>query len=227
MSSQGIDNSQKPARYRCAAPPSRAHRAKGSALLMLLMTVAIIMMLYFVNFRAIFGPGISNQPHVPVSRAWLEEHRIVYSYKIIRMPKPPKPTLDEPVSLVANVTREGSDRGTIKLRFSNVGETAGRWSCQYSHQDRDYTFDSEFAGNIDAEKTYSQGPETDGSQLFFITRGSYRKTIGNTATDALTAEEGIVYVTGYMKPDHSAAGLITITNQDHSWSASYQWQTAP
>ncbi|MCK5172435.1 MAG: hypothetical protein KAR47_03540 [Planctomycetes bacterium] len=212
MSSQGIDNS---------------HRAGGSALLMLLITVAIVMMLYFADFRAIFGPGITTRSSRSEYRPWLDEHRIANPDKIIEMPKPPKPTLDDPVSLVANVTREGSDRGKLKLRFSNVGETAGRWRCQYSHQDRDYTFDSEFAGNIDAEKTYSQGPETDGSQLFFITRGSYRKTIRNTATDVLTAEEGIVYVTGYMKPDHSAAGLITITNQDHSWSASYQWQTAP
>ena len=211
MSSQGIDNS---------------HRAGGSALLMLLITVAIVMMLYFVDFRAIFGPGITTRSSRSEYRPWLDEHRIAGPDKIIEMPKPPKPTLDGPVSIVANVTREGSDRGKLTLRFNTIGEAAGRWSCQYSHQSRDYTFDSEFAGNIDVDKTYSQGSATDESQLFFITRGSYRKTIRNTATDVLTAEEGVVYVTGYMKADHATAGLITITNQDHSWSASYQWQTA-
>lgn len=211
MSSQGIGN---------------LHRARGSALLMLLITVAIAMMLYFADFRAIFGPEITTQSGESVYRPWLEEHRIVDPDKIIEMPKPPKPTLDDPVSLVANVSREGSERGKLTLRFNTIGEAAGRWNCQYSHQSRDYTFDSDFAGNIDVDKTYSHGPTTDESQLFFITRGSYRKTIRNTTTDALTAEEGIVYVTGYMKADRSAAGLITITNQDHSWSAAYQWQTA-
>lgn len=200
MSTQGIGN---------------PHRARGSALLMLLITVAIAMMLYFADFRTIFRPEITTGPGESVYRPWLEEHRIADPDKIIQMPKPPKPTLDDPISLVANVIREGSNRGKLTLRFNTIGEAAGRWNCQYSHQSRDYTFDSEFAGNIDVEKTYSQGSATDESQLFFITRGSYRKTIRNTATGALTAEEGIVYVTGYMKADHAAAGLITITNKDH------------
>jgi hypothetical protein len=117
-----------------------------------------------------------------------------------------------------------SDRGTATLEFAVSGEVSGTWRCEYSHEDRDYTFDAAFAGNIDASNTYSEQGVVDESRLYFITKGAYRQTAYNVEAGTKTLDEGLVYVTGWLNTDHSANGLITITT-DKTWSAVYTMET--
>ena len=210
----------------------RYHRG-GFVLLLVLAAVAILMLLYFIDINALFGPSIPLKERSARHRPWLEEDRIVPADRLIKPPGPPKPELNEPIHLTAPVFLDDSKRGTVALDLTIAGEVSGSWHCEYSHDNRDYSFDAAFTGNIDITKTYSKGETTDKpspsegldkSKLYFITKGNYTQTVYNVEADSETSEQGLVYVTGWLGPDYSAEGLITITT-DKTWSATYAWQT--
>ncbi len=197
---------------------------RASAMLVVLMAIGIGMLIYFISMSTIFGPSL-NRGKATTSRPWLEEERILGSDKIIAMPKPPKPTIKEPINLVAAVIRNDADRGAITLNFDVDGTVKGKWQCSYSHDEQDYAYDSAFAGNIDVDVTYASEDGTkDKSLLYFITKGRYTQQSTNAATQEQTRQDGEIYVTGYLAPDHSACGLITITT-DRKWSVTYDWET--
>ena len=197
---------------------------RGSVMLAVLMAMAIVMLLYFVSFNTIFAPSL-NRGKVTTSRPWLDEERILGADKIIAMPEPPMPTITEPINLAAAVTRNDADRGAMTLIFDVDGTIKGKWQCRYSHDEQDYTYDSAFAGNIDVDVAYSsEDGKKDKSLLYFITKGSYTQQSTSTATQKQMRQDGEIYVTGYLAPDHSASGLITITT-DRKWSVTYDWKT--
>ena len=197
---------------------------RGSVMLVVLMAIVIGMLIYFMSISTIFSPSL-NRGRVAVSRPWLEEERILGSDKLIAMPEPPRATIKAPINLVAAVTRNDAERGTMTLSFDVDGTVKGKWQCQYSHDERYYAYDSTFAGNIDVDVTYaSEDGEKDKTLLYFITKGSYTQQSTYTATQEQTQQDGEIYVTGYLAPDHSATGLITITT-DRKWSVTYDWKT--
>jgi hypothetical protein len=98
------------------------------------------------------------------------------------------------------------------------------WYSEYSNEDRDYIMEATFAGNIDTDRTYSEGEAIDESKLYFITKGTYKQTAYNAETGTKTLDEGLVYVTGWLGADYSVNGLITITT-DKTWSATYALET--
>ena len=195
----------------------------GFAILIVLVAVAIVMVLYMVDMTAIFGlgtkAGLSEKP------LWKEENRIVGPDVFIKPPKAPKPSLDSSVSLTAMVTRGDNPRGNINIEFNTIGEVAGKWNASYQHDDKEYTFNAKFEGNIDVSKTYSAGKKTDKSKLYFITKGKYTQTVFNKKTENVSETEGIIYAAGWLNPDYSSDGKIVITTQDKTWSAKYLWQS--
>jgi hypothetical protein len=196
-------------------------------LLILLAAIAIGMMLYFLNMRMIFGPSLDGRSNAPASRPWVEEDLIKGPGEAIDLPKSPKPQMTESRQMTAAVTREGAERGTMKLAFGTDGRLGGTWQCAYRHGDQDYAYDASFAGNIDADKVFvSEEGAKDKSLLYFITKGKYTQQLTNTNTNQTITEEGTTYVTGWLSPDHSARGLITITT-DNKWSVTYDWQSSP
>jgi len=195
----------------------------GFAMLLLLVAIAILALLYVIQMDAFFGPVAPGRQSTAKHRPWLEEDRIVPTDRLIKPPEPPKPELNEPFTLTAPVFIDDSKRGTVALDFTIAGEVSGSWHCEYSHDNRDYAFDAAFTGNIDITKIYSKGETTDESKLYFITKGNYTQTVYNVEAGSETSEQGLVYVTGWLGPDYSAEGLITITT-DKTWSATYTWQ---
>jgi len=192
-------------------------------LLVVLLAVAILMLLYFIDINALFGPSIPPKKRSAKHRPWLEEDRIVPSDRLIKPSEPPKPELNKPFTLTAPVFLDDSERGTVALDFTVAGEVSGSWHCEYSHDNRNYTFDATFTGNIDVTKTYVENDEANKSKLYFITKGNYTQTVYNVEASSETSDQGLVYVTGWLGPDYSAEGLITITT-DKTWSATYTWQ---
>ena len=207
--------------------------SRGFVLLLVLVAVAILALLYVIQMDAFFGPVAPGGRTPAEHRPWLEEDRIVPSDRLIKLPRPPKPELNKPLTVTARVRLDESERGTVILDFTVAGEVTGTWYCEYSHDNRNYTFDAAFAGNVDVTKTYSKGkiPDEsssseglDESKLYFITKGTYGQTGYDVVSGTETFEQGLVYVTGWLSPDSSAEGLITITT-DKTWSAAYTWQT--
>lgn len=190
---------------------------------MLLVAVAIVMILYMVDMTTIFGLGSRTRPlERPL---WQEENRIVGPDILIKLPKAPKPLLDNPVSLTAAVTRNDNLRGNINVEFNTIGEVAGKWNASYERDGKEYTFDAKFTGNIDVSKTYSEGKKTDKSRLYFITKGNYTQRVFNKKNKDLSTTQGIIYVAGWLRPDYSADGKLVITAQDKTWSVEYLWQS--
>ncbi len=197
---------------------------RGFVLLLVLVAIAIVALLYVIDMEALFGPVAPGKSTRAEHRPWLEERRIVAGDGLIKPPQPPKPALSEPLALTATIKIDESDRGSATLEFAVSGEVKGAWYSEYSSQDRDYTMEATFAGNIDADKTYSEGETIDESKLYFITKGTYKQTAYNAETGTETLDEGLVYVTGWLGADYSVSGLITITT-DKTWSATYTLKT--
>jgi hypothetical protein len=197
-------------------------------LLAVLLAIVIMMLVYYVDVSTIFGPSLPRKTGKPQSRPWLEEERIVSAEKLITMPKPPKPRLDEPVTLTAAVTREGAERGRMIIEFAGDGGVTTYWSCEYAQAERYYAYTAESAGNIDVSKEYMENEIADVSKLYFITKGEYEKTIQKLATPPLPldSEKGTIYVTGWLGADYGGQGKITITT-DQTWSIDYEWRSIP
>ena len=194
----------------------------GSILLGLLICIVIIAMLYMVDFRAMFGTN--RIPASPEEVPWNQEELIIGPDELIELPKSPKPTLDNPFSLEAAVTRQEADRGTATINFSDMGEVDGQWSCQYTHEKRGYAFHAKFRGNIVTDKTWHDDNTKDKSRLFFIAKGEYLKQFTDKGAAGISEENGTVYVTGWLTSDHNIDGAITITT-DKTWSAVYNFNS--
>ncbi len=199
-----------------------ASMRRGSVLLMVLVVIAIGMVIYFLDMRILFGPPGGRTGRAE-SRPWLEEDLIKGADEEIRLPRSPKPLLTEEQQIAAAVSRDGTERGTMTLVLSADGRLRGTWRCSYRHGDQEYAYDADFGGNIDSRKVYvSDEGAKDKSLLYLITRGSYTQRINDVKTNQTTTKKGTIYVTGWLAPDWSARGIITITT-DRKWSVTYDW----
>jgi hypothetical protein len=196
----------------------------ASALLMLVVALAILLMLYFLSTSAIFRPSRIPKSSRPENRPWLEEHRILSPEQIVDLPDPPKPELNEALSITAPVTLNGQERGQLDLDFDTHGRVNCFWESSFSQENKRRTFEAESEGNIDISKTYADKEKQDATLLYFITKGTYTETVDNIKTGQTTSSEGIIYVTGYLTGGYDVFGQITITT-DKSWSVSYEFNS--
>ena len=169
--------------------------------------------------KAIFGPNLPTKSSPKDQRPWQKEDLILNPDQFIKMPQPPKPTIDEDFSIIAQVTFNEENRGEVTIDFNTHGEVSASWYCRYSFENRDYTYHANFAGNINTD-TETEDP----TKLYFITKGNYTQTVYNHQSKQTSEDKGIAYTTGRLEPDYSAAGMITITT-DKTWSATYNFNT--
>lgn len=204
--------------------PNTPHKNKGFALIGLVVVIAILMMLYFVDMRAVFRTEVNNTKTSTI-KPWFEEERIVPDDQSIKSPGSPKIELYGKETFQTPVYRGQDQRGNITVTIDANGKVTCHWNAQYQQTDRFYVYQATAAGNIDVEKTFTQDGKKDKSRLFFITKGSYKKATckGQDHAEVIDVEEGEMYVTGWIDTDFTIQGLITITT-DRSWSAQYTWQ---
>lgn len=192
----------------------------GYALLIVLVAIVILMLLYFVQIDTFFGPGLPTEPKGIEEHPWVLQELLVPEGEEVPLPKGSKLELYELIYLSAPVSRNESDRGTILLTFETDGRVHGHWQCTYDQDGVDYHVDAQMSGNIDVKRTW-RDPEgqKDKSRLFFIARGRYTKTpVGNV--DAAGGETGRAWLTGWIDPDRSTTGHVTLTT-DQRWAAAY------
>ncbi len=196
----------------------------GAAILLVLVTIAIGMLIYFIDLGGIFSFTAKPGRIAPAAKPWLTEDLILPPEMIIEMPEPPKPEINEKLTITAAVTRDSKDRGTVEITFDIDGRVTGAWASDYTHEEQAYSYDATFAGNIDVDRMCTKDGKDDKSQLYFFTKGKYTQKSTQTVTNAESTEDGTIYVTGQMAPNHSAKGQITITT-DRKWSIVYDWST--
>jgi hypothetical protein len=194
---------------------------RGVVLLVVLMAVAILMLLYMVNIQAIFGPSLQTAPQGIEERPWLLEDLLVAEGQPIRLPKAPKPTLNAPLTLTGQVSRNTELRGTVQIAVSSDGRVRADWQAEYSHPPKQYQLTAALSGNIDTQQTYHDANGPDKSRLFLIAKGPYRLLTEDPAT-GLAEEIGTAWLLGYLSPDGRAEGTLTLTT-DRQWAVVYQY----
>ena len=191
-----------------------------------LIAVVIVLVLYMTLMKAFFPASVPARggSSVKQDRPWLLDDLILPPDKLVEMPKPPKLVIKNDFRLKAAVSREDTDRGFADLKFDNNGTVSGKWNCDYTHQQRQYSYIATYAGNIVADKEFEDEAGTDESQLFFIVKGTYTQRMYHPDIgEKLT--KGIIYLSGWIAPDKNLTGKLTITTDDiedkDKWAASY------
>ena len=199
-------------------------RKNGFAVLIVLVAVAILMLLYFVQIDTLFGPSL------PSERAGIEEHPWVLEELLapdgddIKLPRRPKLELEEPLNLTAPVSRNDAGRGEIAVAFNTDGRISANWQCTYEQAGALYRIDSQMNGNIRVKRTYQNEAGKDKSRLFFIAKGPYTKTsLGETAGTG--GENGVAWLTGWIGPDRRIQGHVTLTT-NQQWAAAYGFESS-
>jgi len=195
----------------------------GFVILIVLIAVAILMLLYFVQIDTLFGPGLPSRPAGVEQHPWVLEALLVPEGEGVKVPRRPKLQLNEPFTLTLPVTRNDADRGEISIAFDMYGRIAGNWQCSYEQDGITYQVVAETSGNINAKQTYQDENGKDKSRLFFIAKGHYTKTPLAQAPDAL-GEKGQCWLTGWIRPDRTIEGHITLTT-NQQWAAAYAFRS--
>lgn len=195
-------------------------KRNGYALLIVLIAAAILLLLFATQMKTLFVPrGVKRATGIE-QRPWLLEELLVPAGETIKAPRSPKPTLEASFVLGADVQRDGIERGTAEIAFEPDGRIRAVWETEYVSNENTHAITAEMSGNVSVKQTY-EGPDgADKSRLFLIGKGTYQKT----TTGADGDEEGVAWLVGWLRPDYSAVGHITLTT-NRKWAAVYDWTT--
>jgi hypothetical protein len=172
--------------------------------------------------KAMFGASgqYTGRPTKPEDHPWQMDDLFVPENQMIPVPKKGQPELLEPVILTASVQRNNALRGSITITFGKDCRVNAEWSAQYEYDKKNCSMQAQMQGNVVPSKLYSDAAgREDKARLFFIAKGPYTQ-ITRTADNLSQTEEGTAYIVGWLRPDNTADGTITITT-DQSWSALY------
>lgn len=197
-----------------------------AAMLGLLIVLVIGMMIYFLDMKAIFGPGrqYNRNSNRPEDRPWQMEDLLVPEDQIVSVPRKGQPELLETLNLAASVQRNRAPRGSVNIAFGKDCRMVANWSTQYEYDKKTYQLQTQMKGNAVASRVYCDANKNeDKTRLFFIGKGPYTQTTQFADAPPRT-EQGTAYITGWLSPDNSLQGAITITT-DQTWSAVYDFQT--
>jgi hypothetical protein len=208
------------------APKIMRKRNGYAAMLGFLIVIAIGMLIYFLEMNAIFGPSRSylSRPATPEDHPWQMEDLLVPENQIIPVPKKGQPELLEPVNLTASVQRNHAPRGSVNIAFGKDCRIVADWSSDYEYDKKTFQIQTQMKGNVVPSRVYCDANKNeDKTRLFFIAKGPYTQTTHQADTPPRT-EQGTAYILGWLRPDNTAEGAITITT-DQSWSAVYPFQS--
>jgi hypothetical protein len=197
----------------------------GFALLIIVVAIALMMLLYVLQMDTLFAPAKESKPVEMEKRPWAYEHFLIPPDKTVKKPKAPRPLLTEPFRIAGPAERNGQPRGQVKIAFDTDGRLTAEWHCDYASDDKTHSFTSQMAGNVSVKMDYEDKTGTDETRLFFIGKGDYVHLTSVPEAEP-TREKGTVYLIGWLKPDRSAEGFVTITT-DQKWSAEFAFKAAP
>ena len=196
----------------------------GFAMLIVLVAVAIMLLLMFTQIDTFFGPGLPSEPAGIEEHPWILAELLVAEGEDIKLPRSPKPELEEPFSVSAPVARKENQRGNVTVGFDTDGRIRAKWQCTYEQANLRYQLAAEMSGNIDAKRTYrDDNGEKDKSRLFFIAKGRYTKTPLESAEN-IGGERGQCWLIGWIGPDRRVQGHVTIT-ANRQWAAAYAFES--
>ena len=198
-------------------------KKNGFVILLVLVAVAIMMLLYFVQINTFFGPGLPSERAGIEEHPWALEELLVPDGEDIKLPRRPKLEMEEPFSITAPVSRNKAGRGEIAVVFNTNGRISANWQCIYEQAGVNYRVDAQTSGNIHVKRIYQDESGKDKSRLFFIARGRYTKTPLDE-TGGAGGEKGTAWLIGWIGPDRTIQGHVTLTT-NQQWAAVYAFES--
>lgn len=190
---------------------------RGFAMLVVLLAVAIIAVLYFVDVRAVFQV---REPVDPGAQ-WLAGGRIIEKGRI-PLPQPPQPSLEQFAGKSAPIRQYGDERGTLEVRVAEDGKVSGVWNATYFVGDIEYTVQATAEGNVDAERVYEGEGGRDPSRLLIVGKGTFTRKGYNSRISRSDDSQGRAYLNGWLTPDGHGEGEFFLVHSSNSYEA-FQW----
>lgn len=206
---------------------------RGIVLLVILLLIVIFgVLIYFFGVRIspMDSETARQQQESPDEYPWVEEWRIKGS----RMRKgrnvaeqvvsAEQANITRVLKFIADVKHQRDNRGQIMLAIYPDGNVEGRWATDYETGSprANHLISASFQGNTDPSKFYEDVNGEDRSKLFLIAMGGYSELETNFETSKVRRLRGNIYVTGWINPDYSVTGKITITPDKKSLRA-FHW----
>ncbi|RKY04511.1 MAG: hypothetical protein DRP56_09945 [Planctomycetota bacterium] len=197
------------------------HTPKNGFVLLLVLVIAILMLLYFLQINTLFAPGLPSESVGIEGRPWALAELLIPGGEDVKLPGRGKLKLDIPFTITAPVRRNDAERGEIVIAFNTDGRIRANWRCDYEQAGAIYCVDAPISGNIHTKRTYRDESGKDKGRLFFIAKGRYMKTPAGETDGG--GEKGTCWLTGWIGPDRGIQGFITLT-QNQQWAAVYAFE---
>jgi hypothetical protein len=223
--------------------PKTGKNRDGFALLVLIVSMALLLMLYTVytqNIFHIFASTEKDRYSDPDAYPWEEEHLFIndvldgYDMGGRRPPFRDQPPLKENLHYIAGVYAGNEPRGEVEIYVTSKGDVTGFWSAAYNAKtDRNRYYETkkeyregfntnDFKGNTAPLKIYKDEQGEDKSKLYFITKGEFLLQ-EHTANRTIT---GTIYVTGWIDRNYNAEGELTLLSLSGDEPVFFAWGPA-
>lgn len=195
----------------------------ASALVGLLIVIALVFLVYFVQW---YLRKTAKDPDICYDLTpWKEWRLRQSSEKPQQEPSEEQPDITETVRFDTNAELRSEPRGEIWLAMHPDGTVMGSWYGRYYKKPK-INFDimgGGFNGHTYPRKIYRGEDGEDRSKLYFIAKGTFLVAETDFEKDKLIHRSGDIYVTGWVSPDYSAMGKITITS-DEKYFETFDWK---
>ena len=210
---------------------SKTNRS-GSAILLILVVVAIGVILYFIDLSAIFST-------LPTSENPASSHEVLpweHKEKLLMPGQEPdiglsqdQPSIDNGIDIVATVEQSNTARDFI-VNIAPDGTVQGGWYADYNKGKKprmNYVMSAGFKGNIDPTVIFFDENGEDPTKLFLVAKGEISILASNLDGGAVHNSIQDIWVSGWVDKEQEAKGEMLLitgkkTYQTFNWKSSYR-----
>lgn len=185
----------------------------ASALIIILVVIAIGLILSFIDFSALFP---KPDPDTAEGLAPWQEWRLRQE-NVLAEPQQSseaQPKITKSLKYDTNAWLDDASRGEIGLTIVPDGTVVGGWHGTY-HTEKKEQCDIQgggFAGMVYPAKIYRDENGENPSKLYFLAKGGF--AFHKFKAGKFRIVEGGLYVNGWLASDYSVKGKITITSDE-------------
>ncbi len=210
---------------------SKTNRS-GSALLLILVVVAIGAVLYFIDLNAIFST-------LPASENPASSHEVLpweHKEKLLMSGREPdiglsqdQPSIDNGIGIIATVEQSNTTRDFI-VNIAPDGTVQGGWYADYNKGRKprmNYVMSAGFNGNIDPTVIFFDENGEDSTKLFFVAKGEISILASDLDGGSVHNSIQDIWVSGWVDKEQEAKGeMLLVTGrksyQTFNWESSYR-----
>ena len=185
----------------------------ASALIIILVVIAIGLILSFIDFSALFPkPDPDTAEGLAPWQEWRLRQMIQTDEQ--QQASSEQPKITKSLEYDTNARLDNEPRGAISLVIGPGGVVGGVWYGTY-HTEKKEQCDIQgggFEGKTYPAKIYRDENGEDPSKLYFLAKGGF--AFHKFKTGKFRIIGGDIYVKGWLNRDYSVKGQITITSNE-------------